>query len=67
MKSKAIRKRKSRSVRNRVSMLSAQNRRLLTFIRKLRTEPDDMGDAWWDEFRDFLRKHPVRLGKSSGD
>lgn len=64
MKSKANRGGKPRSARRSASTLSPQNRRLLAFIKKLRAEPDEMGDAWWQEFRDFLRKNPVKLGKS---
>jgi hypothetical protein len=44
--------------------LSPQNRRLLAFLERFRKTPDEMGDAWWDEFRDFLKKNPVRLGES---
>jgi hypothetical protein len=47
--------------------LSPNNRRLLAFLEKLAAKPDDLGDAWWDEFRESLRKNPVRLGKTPGD
>jgi hypothetical protein len=67
VKSKGNQTRKPRSVRSRALTRSPQDRRLLAFIKRLRAEPDQMGDVWWDEFRDFLRKHPVRLGNSIGD
>jgi hypothetical protein len=47
--------------------LGPHNRRLLAFLEKLAAKPDDLGDAWWDEFRESLRKNPVRLGKTPGD
>lgn len=47
--------------------LSPNNRRLLAFLEKLAATPDDLGNAWWDEFRESLRKNPIRLGKTPGD
>ena len=41
--------------------LSPQNQRLLAFLEKFLAEPDELGDAWWDEFRDWLKKNPVRF------
>jgi hypothetical protein len=41
--------------------LSPQNQRLLAFLDRFLAEPDELGDAWWDEFRDWLKKNPVRF------
>ena len=58
---------KATPARHRPKGLSPQNRRLLAFLDRFRKTPDEMGDAWWDDFRDFLRKNPVRLGKPDLD
>lgn len=42
--------------------LRPQNQRLLEFLEELAAEPDDLGDAWWDEFRAWLHKNRVRFG-----
>jgi hypothetical protein len=44
--------------------LSPRNQRLLAFLEKLAATPDDLGSAWWDEFRESLRKYPIRLGST---
>jgi hypothetical protein len=40
---------------------------LLAFLEEFMKTPDEMGEAWWDEFRDFLRKNPVRFGRPDLD
>ncbi len=42
--------------------LRPENRRVLAYLRARTRRPDEKGDAWWDEFRDFLKKNPIRLG-----
>lgn len=42
--------------------LRPENRRLLAYLKAKARRPDEKGDVWWDEFRDSLRKNPIRLG-----
>ena len=41
--------------------LHPNNRRLLAFLEKLASRPDELGDAWWDEFRKSLRENRLRF------
>jgi len=41
--------------------LSPNNRRLLAFLEELAAKPDDLGDAWWDEFEKSLRENRLRF------
>ena len=43
--------------------LSPNNRRLLAFLEKLAAKPDDLGDAWWDEFQKSLRENRLKFRK----
>ena len=54
--------RKPRPAKSSVKHLRPENRRLLAYLRAKAGRPDEKGSAWWDEFRDFLRKNPIRLG-----
>lgn len=50
-----------------VQALRPENRRLLAVLEQLATQRDDLGDAWWDEFRATLRKSPIRFGDHKGN
>ncbi len=42
--------------------LRPENQRLLAFLEELSAQPDEKGNAWWEEFRELLKRNPVRLG-----
>lgn len=43
------------------SKLPPQNQRALALLNAWMSEPDDLGDAWWDEFERDLAKHRLRF------
>jgi len=67
MGSKPRRRRHVLSAEAKATRLRPENRRLLVFLDRLMARPADKGEAWWDEFRGFLRKNPVKLGKPARD
>ncbi len=67
MRSHRRRRKQVQPAKTKAKRLRPENRRLLALLKKLVARPDDKGEAWWDEFRDFLRKNPVKLGKPAQD
>lgn len=41
--------------------LRPENQQLLEFLEKFMAEPDDLGEAWWDDFERWLRENRVRF------
>ena len=40
-----------------ITQLRPQNRRGLALLEDWLAEPDDLGDAWWDDFERDLKQH----------
>ncbi len=55
-------KQRKQAARPPITSLRPENQRLLKTLERLAAEPDDLGDEWWEEFRAWLRKNPVRFG-----
>jgi hypothetical protein len=47
-------------------LLRSRNRRLLETLKDFSTQPDDLGEAWWEEFRKELQENRLRLRRTTG-
>ena len=48
----------------RTEALRPENQRLLAILEEFAARPDDLGDAWWDEFEKSLRENRLRVRRA---